>query len=83
MMIAAKTKKATGREWRKWRISKLLSMSQMAMILGMSKRSIVYIEQGKVMPNYEHRAAFAELVDRHKREKENRNAGKGIAPSAG
>jgi transcriptional regulator with XRE-family HTH domain len=73
-VVDKKEKRAFVRMFRKWRKAHLLSQRQMALVLGMSTRSIEYLEAGRTWPNASHRQAFIELVEKHQREKENQIA---------
>lgn len=55
------------REWKKWRLAKLLSQAKLAKAMGVTTRTIWNCEAGIVTPSYTSQARFKELVERHRR----------------
>lgn len=55
------------REWKKWRLAKLMSQAKLAKAMGVTTRTIWNVESGRNSPSYTSQARFKELVERHRR----------------
>lgn len=55
------------RNWKAWRERRLMTQRQLAFALGITERSVQYIESGKVKPRSTTQARFRDLQERHKR----------------
>lgn len=53
--------------WRTWRKKKLMSQSQLAAALGITKRTVLNVEAGHHQPSYTTQARFRDLVERHRK----------------
>jgi DNA-binding XRE family transcriptional regulator len=52
--------------FRRFRKSKKMSQRMLALCLGISRRSVIYIEQGVKEPSLRHLSEFEALVERHR-----------------
>jgi transcriptional regulator with XRE-family HTH domain len=55
------------REWKTWRLAKLMSQAKLAKAMGVTTRTVWNVESRIVTPSYTSQARFKELVERHRR----------------
>lgn len=55
------------REWKKWRLAKLMSQAKLAKAMGVTTRTVFNVESRRVTPSYTSQARFRDLVERHKK----------------
>lgn len=55
------------REWKRWRLGKLMSQAKLAKAMGVTTRTVWNVESGIVTPSYTSQARFKELVERHRK----------------
>ncbi len=80
-------RKSRAKLWREFRAEFLLSQKNLAELLGCSRRTTQYVEQGIVKPNQRIIAAFGDLYKKYHAEKRNQamktlRAGKGFRNDA-
>ena len=63
-------KKARAREWKTFRKRHLFTQNQLAAVLGISRRCITNVENGKVVPHTVTLGKFEVLKQKHTRRKE-------------
>lgn len=59
-------KRSVAAQFRSFRRSKKMTQAMLALCLGISRRSVIYIEMGAKQPTVEHMREFEELVKRHR-----------------
>lgn len=62
-------------EWRYFRTSHHMTQRDLARVLGITRRTVQYIESGNVRPHYSTEQKFLRLAERHENEARRRAEG--------
>ena len=65
-MTNSTRKKSVAAQFRSFRKSTKMTQRMLALCIGLSRREVIYIEQGATQPTLRHLMEFEALVERHK-----------------